>query len=163
MKQKLAAGVAVVALAAGATAAYAYFTASNGSDTGTVTVGDASAWTVANDGTVGGPLLPDSGTETVSYTVTNPSDGHQYLKSVKVTIPSSDGDVLDSTSHLAITGCKASWFQVTDDNTGLPADIAGHDTYSGSSDIVLNNSTTDNQDACKNASFDVTITASSVD
>jgi len=46
MKQKLAAGAAVVALAAGATAAYAYFTAANGSDTGTVTVGERprTAW-----------------------------------------------------------------------------------------------------------------------
>jgi hypothetical protein len=142
--------------------AFAYFTAANGTASGSATVGTSTAWSVANDGTTGGPLYPGSGTETVAYTVTNPSDGHQLLSSVSVTVDAdSNGDVISTASgNPSITGCQASWFTVTDNDGALPLDLAGSATFSADSDIVLDNVNA-NQDACKNAAFKVTITAAS--
>ena len=110
-KSKKAAAIGVTAglvlgLAGGA---FAYFTASNGTDSGSATVGTSTAWNVVNNGTTGGPLYAGAGSEVVSYTVTNPSSGHQYLKSVKVTVDADgNGDVKSTASgNPSIVGCKA--------------------------------------------------------
>ena len=59
---------------AGAGAALAYFT-STGSGTGNVTVGTSSNWKVTTVAPTGPALLPNSGTDTVGYTVANQSCG----------------------------------------------------------------------------------------
>lgn len=97
--------------AAAAVGAYAYFT-SSGHGTGSATVGTDSAWVVSQSGApAGGPLYPDAtiGTgniETATYTVNNPSPGHQYLAQVDISVANANGSAWSSGS------CNASDFSV---------------------------------------------------
>jgi hypothetical protein len=70
---------AALALAIGG-AAYAYFTTS-GSGTGTATVGTNTAMTI--QGSTTGTLYPGT-SESVSFTVSNPSPGHQQLGTISL-------------------------------------------------------------------------------
>jgi hypothetical protein len=144
--------VAVLALAGGA---YAYFT-STGTGTGHALVGSATAFTVTPAAATGGPLLPGSGTETIGYTVTNPSAGHQQLNTTTALVASSGGNV--TSGGTAVPGCLASWFTVT--NTPPAAvNLAGAGTATGSLTVVMTDSGT-NQNPCQAVSPDITINAS---
>jgi len=70
--------IAVVAVAAGAIGAYAYFT-TTGSGTGTATVGTSSNLTL--HGNAPTTLYPGT-SSTVTFTVDNPSPGHQQLGTI---------------------------------------------------------------------------------
>ena len=96
LKSKKAVVLLVLAIAAIASVgAYAYFT-STGSGTGSATVGSDSAWAVGQTGSAGPSLYPDTaiGTgsiQTKTYTITNPSAGHQNLANVTVKVANADG------------------------------------------------------------------------
>jgi hypothetical protein len=144
--------VAVLALAGGA---YAYFT-SAGSGTGHALVGSPTAWTVTPAAATGGPLLPGFGTETINYTVTNASAGHQELNMTTAVIVSSGGNV--TSSGTAVPGCLAAWF--TPVNTPpAAADLAGGGTATGSLTVTMTDAAV-TQNACQGVSPDITITAS---
>ena len=159
LKKKIAAAAAAATIVGGVGIAYGYWT-STGAGDGSATTGGSTDWAVTTE-TSGGPLYPGSGSETVSYTVTNNSAGHQGLNAVAVTVDADvNGDVLSTAiGNPAIEGCKAAWFAVTDTDFDLQ-DLAGGEHYDNSSTIVLNNTPTTIQDACKNASFTVTASAS---
>lgn len=155
-------GVAALALAA---VAVAYFT-SSGSGSGSGAVGASAPFTL----TLGTPsfsgglsaIYPGAGTETVPFTVTNAGNGNENLSTVTPTIDTdnSTGDVKTSTGTV-LTGCLASWFTISDAsaNPALPDDLAPQGTYTGSVQITMSDSATD-QDACQNAAPGITVAVS---
>ena len=166
LRYKIGMGVATgAAVLAGGGAAFAYFT-TTGSGTGQGAVGTATSWTVTA-ATESGTIYPGQGTETIGYTVTNPGSGYQELNtlSVAVNTVSSTGDITAGGKDVA--GCLATWFVPVIAHTGTgtlasisPAtDLAPNATYSA----VVTLSMTDSnsvQDSCKNATPDVTVSAS---
>jgi hypothetical protein len=158
LKSKVIAGAAAAVLVAGiGGAAFAFFT-SNGSGQGSATVGSATPWTVDNIATTGPDLLPGVGTQTISFKVTNGSEAAQTLNAVHLVIDADvNGDVLDANNaNAAVAGCKAVDFVPVDDNSTLPASLAGSTpgpagVYSGSSTLTLTDSGS-SQDACQGVS-----------
>lgn len=156
-KKRSVVALSIVAVLAVAGGAYAYFS-STGSGTGTASVGTSSPWTVTPAAATGGPLVPGSGTETITYTVTNASSGHQKLNTTTASVASnSSGDV--TTNGTDVPGCLATWFTVTN-TPPAAADLAGGATQTGGSLTVTMPNVNTNQDSCKGASPDITINAS---
>ena len=159
-KRTVAVAVAVAVVLMGG-AAYAFFT-STGAGTGGATVGTASPWLVSNVGATGGPLLPGSGVQAVTYTVTNGSDGRQQLNSVAASVAAdANGNVLDTAnSNAPVPGCLAAWFAV--DNAGAPttpAVLAGGGSVTGTANVTMTDSGT-NQNSCQSISPELSITVS---
>jgi len=165
MSKKVVAILVTLVVAVGAAGlAFAYFT-DNGTGTGTAKVGTSSGWGVAQNGAFAGIMYPGAGTSTVTYTVTNSSTGHQAIASAgKVTaaiVNDGASPALVKSGGSAVTGCLASWF-----HAGTPAAV-GSPTYpidlaAGASQdytvaVTMDNSTTVNQDTCKNITPDVTL------
>lgn len=154
-KRALVAGiVASLALAAGA---YAYFS-STGTGSGSASVGSSSAFTIAVSTDATGTLYPGAGSEVLTYTVTNPSAGHQNLASTAAVVASDiNGDILQGATPVA--GCKASWFTATAASTNpLPQNLAGGGTSSGTVTVTMQDSGT-NQDPCQNKTPKITVNA----
>lgn len=147
----------------GATASVglAYFT-SSGSGTNQGLVGSSSPWTVSVNAPSGGPLYPGSGSEVLTYTVTNASSGNQELAAITpvvATATDSSGDVTHNGT--AVSGCLQSWFNVTNTQTpSLPQDLAGGATSTQGSVTVTMNDSPNSQDSCEGKAPDITITAS---
>jgi hypothetical protein len=80
VRTKLVAGVFAVIVLGLAVGAYAYFT-STGSGTATATVGSSQAVTIK--GTVGGTLVPGV-SQTVTFTIDNPSSGAQRVGTISL-------------------------------------------------------------------------------
>jgi hypothetical protein len=166
MKRFMNKKVVAIGLAAGLTlgaagAAFAYFT-STGDGTGSASVGTSTGWNVAVTSDSTNTLLPGSGSETLTYTVTNESNGAQALNAVTPSFKTdSSGDVL--ANGTPVVGCLASWFTVTNNNDESPAlltSIASGHTTTGTVTVTMQDSLT-NQDVCKNiAGPDVNIHAS---
>src|SRR6201992_2944086 len=89
-------------------AAYAYFTAT-GSGTGSASVGSASNWTVSQPADSSHNLYPGSGSETLTYTVTNVGGGAQAFNSVTPVI-ANDGSGNVKAGGQPVVGCLAAWF-----------------------------------------------------
>ncbi len=147
--------VAVLAIAGGA---FAYFT-SSGSGTGQASVGSSTAFTVNASSDTSNSLYPGSGSETLTYTVHNPSSGAQNLTSTSASVASLNGDVTQGGTE--VTGCKASWFSaVNTAPTPLPQDLAGGTSSSQGSVLVTMSDSGTNQNACEGAKPDITVSAS---
>jgi hypothetical protein len=128
--------------------AFAYFT-STGSGTGTATVG-TSADNIEVTGTVADLLYPGGPGAEVTFTATNPEDFNQKLSTISLTAV--DGPV----------GCDTSVFHMADVAVGAEGNLAPNAT-----DVALTATGTLymddnglNQDACKNASLDLTFATS---
>jgi hypothetical protein len=145
--------LAVLALAGGA---FAYFT-SSGSGTGSATVGSATAFTVNPASATGGPLFPGSGSQTISYTVTNPGSGAQNLSATSASVASSGGNV--TVNGTPVSGCQASWFTAVNHPPTLPQDLAGGATSTAGSVTVTMQDSGTGQNACQSAQPDITINA----
>jgi hypothetical protein len=156
-KKRVVVALSVVAALAVAGGAIAYFT-SSGSGTGHGTVGSSTPFTVAVNDATGGPLLPGSGTETLAYTITNPSGGTQNLAHTAVAVHADANQ--DITDHgTSVAGCKAAWFSATD-NAPTYGPIAGGAHVSGSVTLTMPDNTTDNQDPCQGSHPDIAVNAS---
>jgi hypothetical protein len=172
-KKRTALLAALLIAAVAAIGAYAYFTA-NGSGSGTATVGTSS--TVTLHGSTIGTLYPGT-TVPVSFTVDNPSPGHQqlgtiYLAGVKACTGA--GSSWDPSLNSGAGGCSNSGTEqagcesVDPGNAGdanasnfYMADVVENQDIAGSSSGVavtnggtlkLNNLSSA-QDSCKNASL----------
>ena len=158
-KKRVAAAAALLAIGGGGMAAYAYFTGGSANSTGQAHTGSTSTWSVGALTFAGGPMYPGSGTESATYTITNTGGGNQALTSVTASVNSSGGNITQSGTPLA--GCTASWYTATAGapTPGLNTAIAKNGTATGTVSVVLNESNT-NQNACKSATPDVTVTAS---
>lgn len=159
-KRRVVALVAAVSSLALAVGAYAYFT-STGSGTGSATVGSSTAFTVNVAASTGGPLYPGAGSVSFTYTVTNPSSGHQNLAATSSTVASSGGNITEGSPAVAVAGCLASWFHAV--NTApspLPQNLAGGATSSGGSVTVTMDDSGTNQDPCQGHTPNITVNAS---
>ncbi|HVE26318.1 MAG TPA: hypothetical protein VNC22_12980 [Sporichthya sp.] len=146
-KSKLFLATAVI-LALGGGSAFAYWS-SGGSGTGAGSTGTSTAFTVTSTAAVGAALIPGVGTQTVGFTVTNPSTaGHQILNAVTVAVANADG-----TTWVPIApyvGCSSADYTVTVTTPPAFADMAPGASTTGTATLSMNNLAT-LQDFCKNA------------
>jgi hypothetical protein len=136
-KKKMIAGAAAGALVLGiAGGAFAYFT-STGSGSGNASVGSSTNWTVVVTSDTSNALLPGTGSETLSYTITNAGTGAQALNSVTAT-------VADSGS------CLGSWFTAlaSAPTPAVHTSIGSGGTATGTVTVTMQDSG-GNQDACQ--------------
>lgn len=156
MKKRFALALPAIAALALAAGAYAYFSG-GGSGTGTASVGATKGFTVtvASDST--GSLYPGYGSEALAYTVKNNSNGTQHLAATSVAV-ASDGSGNITSGGRTVAGCLATWFTATD---APPAygEIQGDQSVTGHVTVAMKDVNA-SQDACQNASPDITVTAS---
>jgi hypothetical protein len=154
----VAAGIVIIGSAG---AAYAYFT-STGTGTGSASVGSASNWTVSQPADTSHNLYPGSGSETLTYTVTNVGAGAQAFNSVTPAI-ATDGSGNVKAGGQAVAGCLAAWFPTPTVISEPPVDtsIAHNGTATVQIGITMTDSGT-NQDKCQGINGpDVTLTVNS--
>ena len=100
---------AISAAVVAAVGGYAYWT-TTGEGAGSASTGIASNWDVDTTAVTGGPLTPGGGAGTyqsLTYTVTNPSTGHQNLANVLVKVATSTG------AAWSADACTANDFQLS--------------------------------------------------
>lgn len=135
---------AILALAMAGTA-FAFWTA-GGSGSGTAPVGDTAPLTV-NQVTVLNDMYPGDSPQTISGNFDNPNPGPIRVETVTASIASvtASGD------------CEADDFSLTDAVAPVAAQVATGDdqgAWTGPK-IQFNNSATENQDGCKNATVNL--------
>lgn len=136
----VAAGLTV----AGTGVAFAYWTAT-GTGEGTATTGAIVGFTIASSPAQGGPLTPGGASETVAFTVTNPSTNVQTLGTVAVAIANADGSPWE-----AVAGCTSADYAVTVTTAPATGDVAAKASVNGTATVSMNE-TGLNQDACQGA------------
>ncbi len=163
--------VLLIALIA-AIGGWAYFT-TNGTGSGTAAVGTSS--TLALHGAAGTTLYPGT-TSSITFTVDNPSTGHQqlgtiHLASVKACVGtgSSWNGTICSAGGTEATGCESVETGASDTNTAnfYMADVTENQDIAGStSGVAATNSGTlkmnnlsSAQDSCKNANLFLQLTS----
>ncbi|HWH93874.1 MAG TPA: hypothetical protein VNT03_08430 [Baekduia sp.] len=135
--KKRALALAVVASLALAAGAYAYFT-TTGSGTGSATVGTSTA--VVLHGTAPTTLYPGT-SSVVTFTVDNPSSGHQIVRTIK--LDSVETDAAHSTCVMT---------DYTMDDVAANQDVAsGPGKAITATGTLTFNNTAASQDGCKNA------------
>jgi hypothetical protein len=157
-RRMVVAGITGALVLGGAGAAFAYFT-STGTGTGSASVGSASTWTVSSptDSTHG--LLPGTGSEVLTFTITNNSSGAQAFNSLSAAIASDTSGNVKAQGN-AVSGCLASWFTASagTPSPGFGTSIASKGTATVPVTITMNDSAT-NQDPCQGINGpDVTLT-----
>ena len=135
-KKLVAAGLTVGLTLGLAGSAFAFFT-STGSGTGDASVGSASNWTVSVTSDTSNALLPGSGSETLSYTITNNSAGAQAYSTLTPSVGDSGT-------------CLGSWFTaVASASTPVAGTSIAHlGTATGTITVTMQDSLT-NQNACQ--------------
>lgn len=139
--------VAVGATAASvliAGAAFAYFT-TTGAGTGTGTTGTSTA--VVLHGTVVGTLYPGTSSN-VTFTVDNPSTGHQFVNVITLASVATDG---------AHAGCTVADFTMPPVNAAQ--DVATGSTSLTATGTITMANTAVSQDACKGAPLTLNLTS----
>jgi len=159
-KKRVAAAVAALAIGGGGMAAYAYFTGTAGSNSGSAHTGSTAAWTVDALTFSGGPVYPGAGTETATYTIHNAGGGNQALTSVAASV-NNDGSGNIKSAGTPVAGCLASWYSAV---AGAPTPatgtvIAAGGTATGTVTVTLTESN-GVQNLCKGVTPDITLTAS---
>jgi hypothetical protein len=144
-KKWLAIAAGTITVGVAATAAFAYFT-TTGSGSGSATVGTNSAVTL--HGTTSPSLYPGA-SSTVSFTVDNPSTGHQFVTTIHL---------VGVTTDAAHSGCVMTDFTMPDVNASqdVPSGNGTAITATGTLSMANNG----NQDACKNAPLTLNLTSS---
>jgi hypothetical protein len=148
--------VAVVA----AVGAYAYFT-STGAGTGSASVGTSTAFVL--HGSAAGAVYPGT-SSTVTFTVDNPSTGHQFLNTIHLVSVDAYPTATDRTNHTnAILTCGGANSASSDFQM---ADVAvNHDYAAGNGQSVTPTGTLQmnnlnaSQDTCKNAFLELNLTS----
>jgi protein-S-isoprenylcysteine O-methyltransferase Ste14 len=130
---------AVVAAVGG----YAYFT-TTGTGTGSASVGTDSGVTL--HATTAGLLYPGGPSQTVSFTVDNPSSGHQWVGTIHLVSVAT-----------GVAGCLGADFT-------MPDVVAGQNVAPGGGTVItatgqLSMADNGNQDACKNASLTLNLSS----
>jgi hypothetical protein len=144
MRKRILIPMTIVVLAA-AGAAYAYFS-STGSGTGTGTVGSSSAVTL--HGSASSSLYPGT-SSSVTFTVDNPSPGHEQVGTIHLASVTTDA------GH---SGCTMSDFT-------MPDVVANQDFPNGNGQAVTAQgtltmaNTASNQDACQGAPLTLHLTS----
>ena len=170
-KRRARAGLGLLIVLAFAAAAVAYFTTS-GSGTGSAAVGASSALSIHS--TSASTLYPGT-SSTVSFTVDNPSSGHQqlgtiHLQSVKACVGagSSWNGTSCSNGGSEAASCESVETAGSDTNTAnfwMPDVVSNQDFGNGSGQAVSATGTlkmndlNSSQDACQNANLTLNFTA----
>jgi hypothetical protein len=163
LTKKRAVAMAVVGSLALSAGAYAYFTGAAGTGGGSASAGSSVPFGVAVSSNGTGTLTPGGGTQLLTYTVTNPSTGHQSLSSVEASVAASDttpeASIMEGTT--AVPGCKASWFTAvaTPDSSVSPQDLGSLGTSTGTVLVRMLN-VDEPQDLCQGRSPRITVKAS---
>ena len=145
-KKKLIVGLAVAGgITASAVGAWAYFT-TTGSGTGTGTTGTSSALTL--HGTAASTLYPGT-SSTVTFTVDNPSAGHQYVNTIHLASVTTDA---------AHSACNVGDYTMPDVSAAQDVANGNGIAITATGTITLAN-TAVSQDACKNAPLTLNLTS----
>ena len=150
-KKRIIAAAATAALVVGVGGgAFAYFT-SQGDGGGSASVGSATPWGVSVTSDATNTILPGSGSETLTYTITNNSAGAQALTAVTATVKddgTANHNVLDHGAP--VVGCLASWFHASAgaSTPAAGASIAHLGTATGSVTVTMDDAAA-SQDACQ--------------
>jgi hypothetical protein len=156
MKKRVALALSVVAVLAITGSAIAYFSGS-GSGNGSASVGSSAGFAVTVSSDSSGALLPGYGSETLTYSVKNKSNGYQNLSATSVAVAhDAAGNIVHNGT--SVSGCMASWFTATDTPPAY-GNLAGGASVSGSVSVTMQDSGT-NQDPCQGATPDITVSAS---
>lgn len=148
-RKRLALALALVVGAVAAIGAYAFWTQA-GSGSGTAAVGTTSNITVNQTSSVSG-LYPGGPTQALSGNFDNPSTSPVFVSTVSATV----------TGTSAGASCNASNFQVNGSPATISASVpSGNGVGSWSGITVQMLETGVNQDACKNATVNISYTSS---
>ena len=144
-KSRITAAVAGVALVAvGGGAAYAYWT-TTGSGSGEATNAPGGG-TVTLHATFAGGLAPGNQVNVV-YSADNATTSSTVVGALSANVTTN------------VEACLPTWFEVTAVTTNTPVAANSTGTSVGSGILKFNDSTTDNQDACKGAVVTVNVTS----
>lgn len=169
-RKRVLSALASVAVLAIAGVAFAYFSTS-GSGSGSAAVGASSALTI--HGTTSSTLYPGTSTP-VSFTVDNPSSGHQRLGTVHLSAvhacvgtSSTWNGTTCTNSGTEATTCESvdSSSSSTTDNFSMPDVVVNGDYGSGSGQAVTQTGTlamndlASSQDTCKSANLTLSFTS----
>jgi hypothetical protein len=102
-------------------------------------------------------LYPGGPGEYLQVVVANDSQASHTLRSIAALIAAEPNGDAETAAGADIPGCMARWFSATVDATNQTLGPGG--TYTGTVDLTMPGSAT-NQDACRNASPAVVVTAS---
>jgi hypothetical protein len=102
-------------------------------------------------------LYPDGAGESLPFTIANSRAGNESLRAVTVSLLTAPNGDAETAAGADIPGCLARWFIATVGVTNETLRRGG--TYIGKVDLTMRDSGT-NQDACRNASPAVVVTAS---
>jgi hypothetical protein len=131
---------------------------SSGNGSGAASTGSSTLFVVTADSVTTNTLTPGGPTQTVGFTVHNPSTGHQHVAGVSVKVANTDGTPWSVT--VGPLTCDATDFQVSDAAAGAAktfapdADLGPNsalntaDDYTNSVTVQLVNKNS-NQDACQ--------------
>lgn len=161
-KSKKAVAVGLAAgMALGLSGVAFSFWTTTGTGNGTASVGTDTQWAIAQTGNINGPLTPGGPTETISYTVTNNSSGHQKLNQVTIQVATSVGTDPNATPGVFTfsdvggdPACTKGDFNVGGAGAGTTAtqspavDLAPGGVYTGSVTVQMVDLAT-NQNSCK--------------
>jgi hypothetical protein len=168
MKRFMTKKVAVIGIAAGLTlgiagGAFAYFS-STGTGSGTATAGTSAAFTVSVPNTAIGDLTPTTlGTgpsDTLDYSITNPSSGAQELNQAVISISSVTAGTVSGPN-----ACTAADFSVGGELAGVShtvtigQDLAASGVYNDTVTLQLIDNGL-NQDQCQGATVTLNVAAS---
>ena len=161
LRYKVGMGVATgAAILGGGGAAFAYFT-TTGSGTGTGTVGSSQALTIHQTGIVYGnagndnALVPGT-SATVTFTVDNPSSGHQQLGTIHLQSWSSNKAGCNSSAD---NGAETTWITMPDVAVNQDYAPGSGQAVTPTGTITFNNLATTDQSACKGATLTFNYTA----
>lgn len=144
-KRSLVIGSAMALLLIGGVA-FAYWT-NSGSGTGTATTGTNTAISIVQTNS-SATLYPGGAPSTLSGTFNNPNTSPVYVNDVTATLASVTGSV-------GTPACTVADYELVTPTISIDAEVAADDTtaWSGIQVRMLNSST--NQDACKNATINL--------
>jgi hypothetical protein len=150
-------GISAILVLASGGAAYAYFT-SNGSGTGSATVGSAGSWTVT-EGSSNGTMSPGSGNSVIVFEVQNTGSGDEQFSNAIASIASVEGDITQG--GVEVDECQSDWFSATVTNDPhLDEDVGPGNTVQVTVKVTMPSDPSDNQDECQGQDPDVNLSIS---
>lgn len=122
----------------------------------TVTLASARPW-VVSVGTASRTLYP--GVEaTMPYEIKNDGTQTRMLHATTVEFKNDGVGMWDDNTHRYLDECRASWFRAGGNSIPTEVEVAPNASISGAVNISFDQAPV-SQDACRNITFDVTVTA----
>jgi len=151
-KKRVVIPVGIIAALAISGVAFAYWT-TGGSGEATGTTGTGTGVTVTQSGTITG-MVPGGAAQAVNFVIGNPATTPQYIATVTVAFVS----VTDAEDEV-VAGCTGADFTLVQPTAINAQVIAGNTTYAPSGASIAMNNLATNQDACKDGTVNLSLTA----